>query len=126
MKKLFAIVLGLIYLAVSSGIVVNMHYCMGKLADVSYNTQADSHCGICGMDDSGCCHDDVKVVKLEDNYKSATLINFQLPALEAPVTSTPVYTFATHNLPAEVILYASDPPDVQHPPFTVLHSVFRI
>jgi len=126
MKKIFAILLGLIYLAVSSGIVVNMHYCMGKLADISYNTQTDSHCGICGMDDSGCCHDDVKVVKLEDSYKSATIINFQLPVLEALSPGTPVYTFSIHHSCPGVVSYANDPPDIQQPSLTILHSVFRI
>lgn len=126
MKKLFTIFLALTYLAISSGIVVNMHYCMGKLANVTYNTQSDSHCGICGMDDSGCCHDDVKVVKLEDNHKSASTIHFQLPATEPLAAHHSLYDLTVQDIVPLKLLYNNPPPDLYQPSFSILHSVFRI
>ena len=127
MKKIFILILAFVYLVVSSGIVVNMHYCMGKLADVSYNIPGDSHCGICGMDNSGCCHDDIKVVKLEDNHKSAAVIQYQLPVLAKapPVNHLPFNTFL-RELYADVILNGDSPPDLYTPSLTILHSVLRI
>lgn len=49
---------------------VNMHYCMGKLAGSSLDlvSKEKSKCGNCGMEKSsnkgkGCCHDSKKLVK---------------------------------------------------------------
>ena len=69
MKKVFTIALSLIFFAVSSGIIINMHYCMGKRSGVSYRATAASHCGKCGMDNTGCCHDDVQLVKLSNDQQ---------------------------------------------------------
>jgi hypothetical protein len=64
------------YLAITSGLVLQIHYCMGepvgtsiKLADI------DTHqCSKCGMQNAKnkCCHDDVKIIKLQDVHNQAT------------------------------------------------------
>jgi hypothetical protein len=81
MKRLTAILLALIYIATTSGIVINTHYCMGEVADIALGASNDAKCDTCGMDNEGCCHDDLQVIKLTENH-NYTAINFELPVFE--------------------------------------------
>ena len=70
MKKLFLYLLSFIFIITSSGVMVNMHYCMGKLAgtSMSWVKNTPKKCGKCGMEKSkkkgkGCCHDSKKLIK---------------------------------------------------------------
>jgi hypothetical protein len=70
MKKLFLYLLSFVFIITSSGVMVNMHYCMGKLAgtSVSLVTNSPKKCGSCGMEKTskkgkGCCHDAKKLIK---------------------------------------------------------------
>ena len=70
MKKIFLYLLSFIFIITSSGVMVNMHYCMGKLAGTSMSWVSNSpkKCGKCGMEKSkkkgkGCCHDSKKLIK---------------------------------------------------------------
>ncbi|MBL0146451.1 MAG: hypothetical protein IPP48_12605 [Chitinophagaceae bacterium] len=72
MKKLLLTITAIIYMAASTGIAMDVHYCMGKLAGVEYFSKVDDKCGRCGMKEvgkNGCCHDEHKFVKLEDSHK---------------------------------------------------------
>jgi len=73
LKKLLAISLAVVYLAISSGVVVNIHYCMGEIAEVALGHKSSDKCGKCGMENEGCCHDDVKVVKIQDSQSLTSL-----------------------------------------------------
>ena len=72
MKKILAILLLLVYTAASSGTVMSAHFCMGELAGVSIGEKEQDACGYCGMDDAGCCHDLLQVVKLDDSQMLKT------------------------------------------------------
>ena len=86
MKKLFALILSIIYLTASSGVVLNLHYCMGKLSSVSVQNLKGDLCK-CGMKakNNTCCHSELKVVKLNNIHKE-TLANFSfnIPAAVVP------------------------------------------
>jgi hypothetical protein len=75
-KKILAILLLLVYTAASSGTVMSAHFCMGELAGVSIGEKEQDACGYCGMDDAGCCHDLLQVVKLDDSQmlKTSTVV----------------------------------------------------
>ncbi|MDH7460211.1 hypothetical protein QEG73_02940 [Chitinophagaceae bacterium 26-R-25] len=132
MKKLFTIALAFLYLAITSGLVLEMHYCMGKLACSEFalaKHEPSKTCSKCGMENgkNKCCKDEVKVIKLQDVHKQVSLdyeINVPVAILPyhtwqfdryAPVTSDRNYTYNSHA-----------------PPLTggiskcVLNSVFRI
>jgi hypothetical protein len=66
-KKLFAILLLLVYTAASSGTVMSAHFCMGEFAGISIGEKQQEQCGYCGMEDAGCCHDLLQVVKIDDS-----------------------------------------------------------
>ena len=89
MKKSLVIALASVYLLVSSGVVVNLHYCMGKLASMGLVHHDSKTCGNCGMDNNGCCKDEVKVVKIQDNQDVTA--GFQAIAkAEAPLATYPM------------------------------------
>lgn len=76
MKRLLTLFIALIYLVMSTGFVMNSHYCMGKLSSIELGRSEVKKC-ICGMridstKKNKCCHSIIEVVKLEDSHKSTT------------------------------------------------------
>lgn len=85
-KKAAASILLLIYFIVSTGFTVNLHYCMDKLHSWEVGAADNDNCEKCGMNtskSSGCCRDEVKTVKLQQDLSPAGSIayDFELPAL---------------------------------------------
>jgi hypothetical protein len=89
MKKLTFAILALLYITTSTGATLNMHYCMGKLADWDLGHSTSKNCGSCGMEkgnerDNGCCKDEQKLIKNETDQKftqsSFFLFRFIAPA----------------------------------------------
>ncbi|MBU6262423.1 MAG: hypothetical protein KGO00_05465 [Bacteroidetes bacterium] len=75
MKRIITLFIALIYLVMSTGFVVNSHYCMGKLSSIELGRPEIKKC-ICGMrinyaKKSKCCHSKTDVVKLADAHKLA-------------------------------------------------------
>lgn len=91
MKKFLATILAFLYLATTTGATVHMHYCMDKLVELNLWHSEKDQCSNCGMEnsqqDNGCCKDEHKQVKLEnDHYKAGTAFQaMQLTALALPV-----------------------------------------
>jgi hypothetical protein len=85
-KKVLVIILLLIHSAASSGTVLSAHYCMGDFSGLRFghNNKEVDHCSTCGMKDMGCCHDEPKVIKLDNNQIQQTSIglsDFKIPFL---------------------------------------------
>ena len=129
LKKLLGTISTIIYFAVTTGIVVNMHYCMNSFDSAQlYATDTDV-CGKCGMhtsDSNGCCHDELKVVKLTQDHNVSQL-NFELKSPEVPPVNH-------HNLIAEFhieLVQQNDylnhsPPLLSQQDTYLQNSVFRI
>lgn len=71
MKKLFISLFAVIYLVIASGMVMNIHYCMGNITSVTFNHERDNddgNCNKCGMDktENHCCTNDTQFVKIID------------------------------------------------------------
>ena len=76
MKKSLSIFFAFVYLLVSTGILLNVHYCGGKVNSVGFSFLAKKLCA-CGIsDDDGCCKDEQKLVKLNDVHKGLSPTNF--------------------------------------------------
>ena len=70
LKKVFFILLSVIYLASSAGATVQLHYCMDKLVGIGMNESENDICGSCGMEkQDGCCKDQSKQIKIADDQK---------------------------------------------------------
>jgi hypothetical protein len=128
MKKLAASILLLIYIVVSTGFVVSVHYCMDQLNSVELGHVTDSKCNDCGMiieDSDGCCKDEVKVMKMQVDQAIAKLVkaDFSLPL---------VSSFSTQFLFTPLIGDAKPDQPVAHgPPLSkqdtyLQNRVFRI
>lgn len=85
MKKLIAGISFILYFAATSGIVINSHYCMKKLASVHLFGEKSDTCGLCGMDmheNNGCCRDEISVAKLVQDQVKMPVTIFELPSIE--------------------------------------------
>lgn len=125
-KKFLVISLAVVYLAISSGVVVNIHYCMGKVAEVALGHSTSDKCGQCGMENDGCCHDDIKVVKIQDTHSvssfHADFVKAHAIAQVYPdfIHSAEIFTLLT---PIEA---SNAPPGKGQVPLTIQYCVFRI
>jgi hypothetical protein len=83
MKKGIAAILFTFYLAFSTGLVVNLHYCMDRFDSMQLGSANSDFCGKCGMhteDSNGCCHDSVQILKIDDDQQAATIaFSFKSP-----------------------------------------------
>ncbi|MEO5944727.1 MAG: hypothetical protein ABIP30_13370 [Ferruginibacter sp.] len=82
MKKFILSIITILYLGVSSGFAMEIHYCMGKMAGVDFYKTETEKCSRCGMKaKKGCCNDEHKFYKLADAHK--TIVNDE--QFKAPV-----------------------------------------
>jgi hypothetical protein len=125
-KKLLAILLLFVYTAASSGTVMSAHFCMGELAGISIGEKQQEQCGYCGMEDAGCCHDLLQIVKIDDSQLvKASSVSFE-------------YKFVTLNLSPNFLIdlqYDGDNNNLNSfssahfdggPPIYIRNCVYRI
>lgn len=72
-RKIIISLLASFYLLLASGVSVNIHYCMGRLASMQFaheSSHKEDACGKCGMDKkkNACCHDEFKVLKITSEH----------------------------------------------------------
>lgn len=124
MKKCLVTILALIYLSTSSGMILHMHYCMGKMVNWGLTQSHSKKCPRCGMErtaqeESGCCRDESRFVKnntdqVQDDFATPSIHAFAAPAVLYPIVliersnTTPVFNVPqTHAPPisAEPAIY---------------------
>lgn len=114
----------------SCGVIINSHYCMNKLDSTGFFAEAAEVCNKCGMhidDSNGCCRDEVKIIKLDEDQKVAAQNTFTIPSLEAIETvpsefiTTPFVNFQT-----EVYKPDHSPPIEDGRSIQIQNCVFRI
>lgn len=126
MKKILVTILAITYLAVSSGIAMTIHYCMGKVASVDLMHSSDK-CGNCGMkSNEGCCKDEFKIVKLDDTHQISTNdINIHCPVAIINISKT-LFETDIHSSQITSDYNNHSPPVLQDVSLCILNSVFRI
>ncbi len=130
MKRILTSIIAMIYFVISSGLVMNIHYCMGKISsvDLSHNSAETCVCGMSLKGTSGkdCCKTEIKMVKLEDNYKAA----YAFYDFQAPVTflSRAISFFDAMDLRESAKGYTDShgPPLISGQDTYLLNCVFRI
>lgn len=115
MKKFIVAILAILYLGTSTGATIHMHYCMGKLADWGLGHNKSKTCGECGMDksdekDNGCCKDEHKFVKNDNDQKIAEA-GFQMMQLVS--TAMPLSFF---EVPVKHISSITEGNPISHAP----------
>lgn len=107
MRKALTIVLAFIYVFTTAGIVINTHYCMGKVAGYALGANDEHNCNVCGMSNEGCCHNDLSILKVNDDHQLYPAgITLPSAAIHPPIGEIVfVYTFPK----AEKISYVQGP-----------------
>ncbi|UYQ91644.1 hypothetical protein MKQ68_16265 [Chitinophaga horti] len=131
MKKLLTIFIAVLYVAITSGFTVNVHYCMGKVASVKLHAEDDDACGKCGRPGTkgaDCCKDVHKFLKVDQSHQAAKVFfsHNVLPLdLDLPVAvlQTPAITVATA---AKFSYQQHAPPPVGSQPLFLRNCVFLI
>lgn len=105
--------------------VVNFHYCMGKIASISFHDEQQHQkdaCDQCGMSKTKnhCCKDVLKSVKLNASHQ-ASQIAFELAAIS---TVHPIYPIAMQV--AVQGTTAIHPTVYFSPPPNTLNKVYRV
>ncbi len=128
MKKIYTGILAILYLAVSSGIAMEIHYCMGKKAGVEFYGSTSDKCGKCGMTDTdnGCCHDEFKFYKIRDSHYSASN---DLQLTQGDLIIAHAYSQYQWQMPvADGLAAINDhaPPDHTGPSACIKNCIFRL
>lgn len=129
MKRAFATILAVFYLASSIGATVNLHYCMGEFVSFSLFGEQTGKCGKCGMEthseDNGCCKNvQVIVEPNEDHLPGQAHQDFTTSfiTLIHPVCfSDDALIVKQHSDPE--IKTAHSPPFKDRPVFIKIHSL---
>lgn len=128
-KGLFAISF-IFYFAVTSGVVINSHYCMKKLVSIHLFEKKAKICARCGMgmhNNSGCCRDEVKLVKLTQDQNKDVFSNPGIAKL-SPVVAVPSSFIESPfvQLWAKPHFHNYSPPLLSAQDTYLLNNVFRI
>lgn len=129
MKKTLLSITFICYLVVSCGVIVNFHYCMNRLSSTDFYKTESKVCGKCGMHNrglKGCCHDEIKVVKLQVDQQTAKTIS-PLLAIEtiAIIPSTYIATSFYNNNESK-FQQIHPPPLLTEQDTYLQNAVFRI
>ena len=130
MVKIIASISFLFYFAVTSGVVINSHYCMKRLASVRPFQTHESVCERCGMEtqeSNGCCRDEVKLVKLVQDQNKLDVTSFSIPALEViSVTPSEFIVASFENNYFQRYFHNHSPPLLSSQDIYLQNNVFRI
>lgn len=128
-KKLVITILAVLYLGLTTGMAVNIHYCMGKLASVQVNTVEGKacKCSAKAKKPMPCCKYEYKVIKLSDSHKQAFIENSFQPftALYEQNNFFPSLVDRSNYTSYEGT-YPNAPPLLNFQPLYVQYCVFRI
>lgn len=126
MKRPLIAIFAIIYFAVSSGVVMNIHYCMGKPLSARLDILGGKTCGCGKSEKKGCCKTEFKVVKIEDVQKASyanytvqvpvAVVSNELNLLQAPV----------YNAPSGIQPVGHSPPLLSAQDTYLQNCVFRI
>lgn len=102
MKKFLLVILTLLYIGVSSGIALNLHYCMGKLADIKLGQTGT--CASCGKQNqpSDCCSTETQLIKLSVDQNVHLMSATDLTPVTIELLSGLFYEFSASDVPNDI------------------------
>lgn len=129
-KNLSILLIAFIYLIISSGVYISMHYCGGKLKNFSLAyAHADDGC-CCGSKEKNknCCKEKTLYIKVKDIHKSVDLL--KVPYSYEKIIGTGIsvldlnYSVIISN--TQLPFYHKRPPPVPSTPIYLHHCVLLI
>ena len=129
MKKVLGSITVFFYFLLSCGVVISQHYCMGKFQSIQLYSISNDECGKCGMHmdkENGCCHDVVKIIKLQDDQNKVT-VSYSIKGIEAlPITTSEYLLVAYNNISETLHTNFHSPPLLTGQDTYLQNCVFRI
>ena len=127
MKKIIVALLAILYMGSSSGIAMDIHYCMGKESGVEFYGAGNSKCSKCGMTEKkGCCHDKQQFYKLKDAHKTVSNdVDFGFSDV-AILHNYAVYNWLLTGTNADKKVQNHSPPNFSTPSICIMNCIFRI
>lgn len=135
MKKGILYIWAFVFILSTGGVLVDMHYCMGKVIGTSIGislSSNDNHCTTCGMkkkssNSKGCCHDTKKLIKNNFDQKTAeqisSIASTSFEFLQTPTSAA--YSYVDyHNVVLNFNVHAPPPPTAH--PIYLRHRSFLI
>ena len=113
----------------STGVAMEVHYCMGKKAGVDFFKVENEKCKKCGMTEKkgGCCSNEHKFFKLSSECKNVSpyLLTHFFNVDDLVIQSNDFYL---SHFPCNTsnVISSDYPPDKNSPPIYILNCVFRI
>jgi hypothetical protein len=127
MKKILFAILTILYMSITSGIAMDIHYCMGKEIGFDLYGNDNDVCNKCGMKHKkGCCGDEHKFYKLSDSHKNVSNDINLSTAVVAIVTNYSFYNSRPIAAIAKKTIANNSPPGNNKPALRILNGVFRI
>jgi hypothetical protein len=128
-KKYILSLVTFLYLMLSIGFSMDVHYCMGSRVGVDFFSGKDGKCGKCGMpedeDGSGCCSNQHAFYKIVESHKHINSYCFSAPSFEALLPKA-YQLFTCHNFQRQPDLTALEEVVFGSPPLYLKNRVFRI
>lgn len=110
----------------TSGMAMEVHYCMGKRVGIDFFAHHNDKCGKCGMKEKGgCCKDEQKFYKLSQDHSSTTLaVALIAPVKDIIIDRVIFLPLSISSLPANNKKY--EPDILSGYGLCKLHCVFRL
>jgi hypothetical protein len=127
MKKLFLAILTFIYMGVSSGIAMDVHYCMGKVLKVDLYAKDNGKCDKCKINEKkSCCGEKHKFYKLSNAHQNVNNNLSFSPVLTAIVIPYHLYSMQYVAAISCKAVANNSPPIYAGPSACILNCTFRI
>jgi hypothetical protein len=128
MKKLFIILIMLVYGVTSSGMTITLHYCCGKLDDISLTGNAEKRCPMGGkhIKNTSCCKDTQLTAKLTtDQQTIAKWVQASHQGVVVPASSSFPLDYTAQYVSVNRLARGTPVP-ISSLPLFIKHCVFRI
>lgn len=131
MKRIIVAMLAVLYLGMSSGMAMTIHFCRGKVAKVDFFPAQEQKkgCGKCVRKTAKkppCCKDQYQFVKVDDAHKKAEIDAPLIPFVVALVHSFFLPPVEPTNMSLVAVRLVADPSPPNRPDYSELYCIYRI
>ena len=125
MKKIVVCILAFLYLGITTGLAVNIQYCMGKISEIKFDNIRDNGCKCKSKTTMPCCGHEYLLIKVSDAHQLVdNEVNFHTPEIQ--VHSFNNFMLAACNQYVANASTSAYAPPLSPPDICIKNCVFRI
>jgi len=127
-KRILISVTVAVYFVFTCGVTLNLHFCMGRFSSAELYKPPAKSCSTCGMrvKNPKCCHDEVKLIKLQNAHQHSSFVYNHEIVLSSLVTTFNYVAFTVTNEKASINKITHSPPSISQQDIYLQNGVFRI